>query len=108
MISHKITTIKEPLEIDLQLMATELDTSVNDIRFISKSIINDGIEIEAFESLCKDIEEDGCEITSLNDNTVLYEYLEDAVVLHTVLGEKYILFDKLVKQKIENKMDSFK
>ena len=32
-ISKKITDLKEPLEIDLQLMATELDTSVKNMKF---------------------------------------------------------------------------
>lgn len=108
-ISKKITTLKEPLEIDLQLMAAELDTSVKNMKFISKTILEDAIMLDAFDKLCYDIENgEGSEVTSFDDNTVLFEYLDEAIVVHTILGLKYILFDSLVTSKIENRMNSYR
>jgi hypothetical protein len=108
-ISKKITTLKEPLEIDLQLMAAELDTSVKNMKFISKTILEDAIMLDAFDKLCYDIENgEGSEVTSFDDNTVLFEYLDEAIVVHTILGLKYILFDSLVTSKIESRMNSYR
>ena len=108
-VSKKITTLKEPLEIDLQLMAAELDTSVKNMKFISKTILEDAIILDAFDKLCYDIENgEGSEVTSFDDNTVLFEYLDEAIVVHTILGLKYILFDSLVTSKIENRMNSYR
>lgn len=108
-ISKKITTLKEPLEIDLQLMAAELDTSVKNMKFISKIILEDVIMLDAFDKLCYDIENgEGSEVTSFDDNTVLFEYLDEAIVVHTILGLKYILFDSLVTSKIESRMYSYR
>lgn len=108
-ISRRLRDIKEPLDIELQLMATEMDTSVNQIKFLSKSLLTDGVEIECFERLINDIEKDeGVEVTAFNDNTILYEYLDEAVVIHTMLADKYILFDSMLTNKIENRMTSFR
>lgn len=108
-ISKKIKELKEPLEVDLQLMASELDTSVKDMKFISKTILEDAIMLDAFDKLCYDIENgEGSEVTSFDDNTVLFEYLDEAIVVHTILGLKYILFDSLVTSKIENRMNSYR
>lgn len=108
-ISKKIKELKEPLEVDLQLMASELDTSVKDMKFIAKTILEDAIMLDAFDKLCYDIENgEGSEVTSFDDNTVLFEYLDEAIVVHTILGLKYILFDSLVTSKIENRMNSYR
>lgn len=107
-ISKKLSKIAENLELNIQLMATELDTSAAYLRYLSKDLLIGGISISEFDSLVKDIEENGVEITSIDDNTVVYEYLDEAVVIHTVLGEKYILFDSMITRKIENKLDSYK
>lgn len=109
LISKKIKELKEPLEVDLQLMASELDTSVKDMKFIAKTILEDAIMLDAFDKLCYDIENgEGSEVTSFDDNTVLFEYLDEAIVVHTILGLKYILFDSLVTSKIENRMNSYR
>lgn len=108
-ISKKIKELKEPLEADLQLMASELDTSVKDMKFLSKDMMSDAVSIDAFDTLVEDIERgEGIEVTTFDDNTILYEYLDEAVVVHNVLGIRYILFDSMVTQKLENKLDSYK
>lgn len=107
--SKKITTLKEPLEIDLQLMASELDTSVKSMKFLSKTILEDAILCEAFDKLCDDIENgEGSEVTSFDDNTVLFEYLNEAIIIHQILGFKYVLFDSLITMKIESRMNSYR
>lgn len=108
-ISKKIKDLKEPLEVDLQLMASELDTSVKNMKYISRDMMSDATSLDTFDSLIDDIEKvEGVEITSFDDNTVLYEYMEEAVVIHNVLGIKYILFDSMITQKLENKLDSYR
>lgn len=108
-ISKKIKELKEPLEVDLQLMASELDTSVKNMKYLSKDMMSDTTSIDAFDALVEDIERgEGCEVTTFDDNTILYEYLDEAVVVHNVLGVRYVLFDSMVTQKIENKLDSYR
>lgn len=107
-ISKKLRDIKEPLDMDLQLMAAEMDTSVNCIKFISNSILEDGISLDCFNCLVEDIEHgDGVEITSFSDNAIMYEYLDEAIVVYTLLSEKLILFDSSLSVKIESKMNSY-
>ena len=108
MISKKVTTLKEPLGIDLQLIACELDTSVTDMKCLSRDMMSDATLIDAFDSLVKEIHQEGTEITSFDDNTTLFEYLSEAVVIHDILGIQYILFDNDVAQKIENRLNSYK
>lgn len=108
-VSKKIKELKEPLEIDLQLMASELDTSVKNMKYLSRDIMNDATSIDVFDALVEDIERgEGSEITTFDDNTVLYEYLDEAVVVHNVLGIRYIIFDSVITHKIENKLDSYR
>ena len=108
-ISKKIKELKEPLEVDLQLMASELDTSVKNMKYLSKDMMSDATSIDAFDALVEDIERgEGSEVTTFDDNTILYEYLDEAVVVHNVLGIRYILFDSMVTQKLENKLDSYR
>lgn len=108
-ISKKIKELKEPLEVDLQLMASELDTSVKNMKYLSKDLMTDATSIDAFDTLVEDIERgEGIEITTFDDNTVLYEYLDEAIVIHNVLGVRYILFDSMITQKVENKLDRYR
>lgn len=108
-ISNKIKELKEPLEVDLQLMASELDTSVKNMKYLSKDLMTDAISNDAFDTLVEDIERgEGIEITTFDDNTVLYEYLDEAIVIHNVLGVRYILFDSMITQKVESKLDSYR
>lgn len=86
-ISKKITDLKEPLEIDLQLMAIELDTSVKNMKFLSKTILEDAIMLDAFDKLCYDIENiEGYEVTSFNDNTIYLNILMKRLLFMKFLG----------------------
>lgn len=108
-ISQKLNKLSEPLDIDYQLMASELDTSIKDMKYLSKDMMQDAISLDAFDALINDIENiEGVEITSFDDNTVLYEYLDEAIVVYTNLSNKVILFDFMLTQKIENRMNSYR
>lgn len=106
-ISRPIQDLKEPLDVDIQLMAVEMDASAKNIRFISCSILTDALAIECFNSLIDDIENEGAEILSLSDNAVMYEYLDEAVIVYTSIGEKFLLFDRVNTRKIERHMHSY-
>lgn len=108
MYSKRISELKEPLDIDLQLLAIEMDTSAKRIKFISSSSLEDALAIDCFNHLISDIENgEGVEITSLSDNVIMYEYLNETVIVYTVFSEKYVLFDNMITAKIENKMNSY-
>lgn len=109
MYSKRISELREPLDIDLQLLATEMDTSAKHLKFISTAILEDAFAIERFNLLIDDIERgaEGSEVMSFNDNLVLYEYLNEPVVIYTLLSEKCILFDSMITTKIEARMNSF-
>lgn len=110
MISKHVDTIKDKFsEVDLQLIATELDTSVKDMMCLSKDMLSDAASVDAFDSLINDIENDnGVEVVSFDDNTTLYEYLDESVIIHNTLGVKYILFDNILVRKIENRLSSYR
>lgn len=106
--SKRLSELKEPLDIDLQLLATEMDTSAKRIKFISNSTLEDALDIDCFNCLIEDIEHgEGVEITSFSDNAIMYEYLDEAIVVYTLLSEKCILFDSMITVKIESKMNSY-
>lgn len=113
-ISKKIKDLKEPLDVDLQLIATELDTSVKSMKYLCAEQMTDANTLDAntldaFNKLVTDITQiNGVEVTSFDDNTILYEYLDEAIVIHSVLGVIYILFDSMVTQKLENKLNSYR
>lgn len=109
MYSKRISELREPLDIDLQLLAEEMDTSAKHLKFISPSVLEDAFDVERFNFLIADIEHgtEGGEVMSFNDNLVLYEYLNEPVIVYTLLSEKCILFDSMITAKIEARMRSF-
>lgn len=105
-IAKNIIEKKEPFEFDIQLIATELDTSAKHLKYISKEILNEELCVK-FDKLVTEIESTCPEIESFDDNTVLYEYLEEAVIVHTVFGVKYVIFDSMISKKIEERLNSY-
>ena len=88
-ISKKIKDLKEPLDVDLQLIATELDTSVKSMKYLCAEQMTDANTLDAFNRLVEDITQiNGVEVTSFDDNTILYEYLDEAIVIHSVAGKQ--------------------
>lgn len=108
MYSKKLTAMKEPLEFDLQLAAAEIDTSVPRMKYLSNTLMEDALSIRAFQMLWDNIKETAPEITSLDDNTVLIEYLDEAIIIHETLEAKYIIFDGCITQKVEEALNNYK
>ena len=97
--SKKLRDKREQFDFDMQLIANELDTSANYLEYISKDIV--GITfVDAFEKLVKQVES-SVEIESFDDNTVMYEWEGEAIIVHSVLGEKFLIFDDMISKKIE-------
>jgi hypothetical protein len=64
--------------------------------------------INAFNHLISDIENnEGVEIVSFDDNTIMYEYLSEAIIVHTMLDNKFLIFDSLIAKQIETKLNSY-
>lgn len=105
-IAKNITEKKEPFEFDMQLVATELDTSAKHLKYVSKETLNEELYVK-FDKLVTEIEKTCPEIESFDDNTVLYEYIEEAVIVHTIFGVKYVIFDSMISKKIEDRLNSF-
>lgn len=103
-ISKFIRDLREPLDIPLQLVAAEMDTSAKRIKYLNPDLCNDTINNERFTEFIRAIEsgEMGTEISSIDDNTVLYEFEAEVVVIHSVLGVKWLLFDSAVTVKVES------
>jgi len=103
-ISKYLKDLKEPLDLPLQLVAAEMDTSGKRIKYLNPDPCSDQINSERYGKLITAIEsgELGTEISSIDDNTVLYEFEQEAVVIHSVLGVKWLLFDAMITQKVEN------
>lgn len=110
MISKKVESVRGKfLDVDLQLIAVELDTSVKDMMCLSKDMLSDAASVEAFDMLVNDIENEcGSEVVSFDDNTIMYEYLDESIIIHNVLGIKYILFDNILVRKIENRLSNYR
>ena len=103
-ISKFLKDLREPLDISLQLVAAEMDTSGKRIKYLNPDLCSDKITCEKFNKFIQAVEngELGTEISSIDDNTVLYEFDSEAVVIHSVLGVKWLLFDSAVTVKVES------
>lgn len=107
MYSKKVTAMKEPLEIDLQLAAIEIDTSVLRMRYLSNTLMEDGLLVDAFNKLWDEIR-NVPEISSLDDNTVLKEFVDEPIIIHETLSSRYLIYDVAAVAKIEEVFDSYK
>ena len=102
MISKFIKNNPIDVDVDLQIVATELDTSVNDLKYIDRNSCSDAIKIENFDSLMNDIEDE--EVYSFDDNTVLYTYCDEPVIIFTTLTNKFVIFDKSMTLKMHHRL----
>jgi len=108
-LSKNLTEISEQLDLDLQLMASELDTSAKGMRYLSSDLMEDQIVKDCFIALCEDIESgEGDEVASIDENTVLYEFMDEAVLIHSNLSVKYVIFDIVIAKRMENRLSSYR
>ena len=109
MYSNRVAAIKDEIDIDWQLIAADLDTSVNTMRYLHKNAEYDALKCEQFDALVNDIENvEGIECSSYDDNLVLYKFLGEAVMVYTLSGDKYVIFDTTIAKMIESKMNNYK
>lgn len=108
-IARNVTEIINDVDLDFQLIATEMDTSVADMLYITeKNCYGTENGVEQFKKLVDDIRNvNGVEVTSFDDNTALYEYFNEAVILNTVFGENTLFFDSMVAGLIEERLAYF-
>ncbi len=107
-VSKSIRDMKEKLDMDIRLLAMEMDVSANGIRYISRHSLDDAFLIENFDSLINDIENgEGIEISSISDNAVMYEYLDQTVTVYTTISQKSLFFDISLSRKMERRMRGY-
>lgn len=109
--SKLLTSLKEPLDFDLQTVASELDTSASRLKYFSnQGETEDSIELDIFNKLFDSIKSEEQCVVSINDNTDLYECSDDSIVivLYSELSGKYIIFDVQDTMKIEKMMSRYK
>lgn len=105
---QKISSIKNLIEIDVQLIAIELDCNASDLRVICNNTITDSISSENFELFWNNIKNEGFCSFSFDDNTDLYLFNNYEIILHSNLNCKSIIFELKNGSRIENVFNSYK
>ena len=102
--SQFLHQLKELPDFDVQMAAIELDTSAKRLKYLSASKTVDAYEDEKFSKFFDNIKNNEAVVTSINDNTDLYELSESSIVviLYEDLTDKFIIFDIQDAKKIEN------
>lgn len=108
-VSESIRKMRSSIEIDLQLLACELDISVGDLYYISTETWGtDSMGAERFERWVENVRlglvEGVVEVSSFDDNTEIYLWDGDrgVFIIHNNLGFSYLLFDKSIRAEVEN------
>lgn len=78
------------LDLDLQLLASEMETKVSSLVFLSNLYVTDFVEKERFDSMWEALKERPS-LNSLDDETELYELDEIIVATHETLEDKFII-----------------
>ena len=107
MISKKISSYNQSINLDLQLLATELDSCVSNFMVISNSTLTDGIELSRFEKMLQLIKSDYDISSSFDDYTDIYCKCDMYVVIHEPPTEAiFLIFDADDRKKIEATFES--
>lgn len=89
------------IDCDLQQVANDLDISVGDMRYVDRNSCNDGITSEGFDRFVQQLRT-RIVMTNYDDNTELYDYDGNPVIVCTQLYNQILIFDKGFTNKIEN------
>ena len=96
--SKKLIDFSEELDINIPLVASELDTDPNRLRYFSNQDKDlDFHEIELINKAFDKVLNEGDLVFSLNDNAELYEYSAEetcSIILYTFLDLRLIIVDK--------------
>lgn len=85
--------IAEDLELNAQLLASELDTSLNRMKYIALSDNKNEKDIESFNKLWNRIIEEGANITSISEECDLCEIDDVCILTFSDLNDKMFIFD---------------
>lgn len=107
MISKNISQLEDTVDMDMSVMAAELDTSPRHLKYIARNIILDSIMLDGFDRLTSEIK-NSMELISFDDNTVLHEWNAIPVILFEKLGERILLFEDVYAYRIEAKLISYR
>lgn len=105
--SKKFVDVVDESEINsYQILVSELDTTLDRMRYVSLSEQKDAYEMRQFNSFWEEVKNNELVVVAINDNSNLYELSDDStlVVLSEDLNNKMIIFDKQDSQKILNKI----
>lgn len=89
------------IDCDLQQVANDLDISVGDMRYVDRNSCEDGITSEGFDRFVQQLRT-RVVMTNYDDNTELYDYDGNPVIVCTQLYNQILIFDKDFTKKIEN------
>lgn len=105
--SKKFVDVVDESEINsYQILVSELDTTLDRMRFVSLSEQKDAYEMQQFNSFWEEVKNNESVVVAINDDSNLYELSDDStlVILSEDLNNKMIIFDKQDSQKILNKI----
>jgi hypothetical protein len=90
-----------------QLLMYELDSSLERMRYISSSDLQDAFDVERFNSFWDEIKNNEAVVVSISENSDLYELSENSVLLILVekIDERMLVFDLQDAKKILGKIN---
>jgi hypothetical protein len=103
MIANDFKDIADELEFNYwQILMSELDSSLNRMKYISSADLKDAYENEQFNGFWDEIKQNESIIVSVSDNADLYEIGEDSTLIVMVenINNRMIVFDKQDKRKV--------
>lgn len=95
-------------DLNIQLVATEMDTSAQYLQVVSERFMKDAIERDCFDKLYKNIRANGVEIVAFDDHTVMMDFDDQVIVLRKTIENRYIIFDANIKEGLEDVFNSYK
>lgn len=88
------------VEIDLQLLASEMDASLKELVFLHDAAATDCNDIEFFEKIWHNLKE-SVSLVSIDDDTEIYEYGDIVVATHETMTDKFIICRNTEYHKIK-------
>ena len=85
--------IADDFELNTQLLASELDTSLNRMKYISLSDCKSKDDIESFNNLWNKIVDEGANIVSISEECDLCEIEDICIITYSDLNHKMFIFD---------------
>lgn len=92
-----------------QVLASELDSTIEDMRCYTLSCLRDAYEIEQFNGFWDYVTHDEAVVVGITEDANLYELSDDStlVILYGNINDRMIIFDKQDKRSILSKITKF-